>query len=63
MIKWKQSKGIKRKKEHSKVLKATPLSEQINLILIFFMCMSLSLDFKRDMIYGLEERLYCFSLS
>lgn len=61
--KMKTEQGNKTQKEHSKVLKATSLSEQINLILIFFMFKSLSLDFKRDMIYGLEGRLYCFPLS
>lgn len=61
--KMKTEQGNKMKKEHSKVLKTTPLSEQINLILNFFMFKFLSLDFKRDMIYGLEGRLYCFPLS
>lgn len=40
-------------KEHNQVLKAMPVSEQINLILILFLFKSLSLDFKRDMIYEL----------
>lgn len=49
-------------KQHSKVLKSTPISEQRNLSGIFFKFMSLSLDFKRDMIYGLRVRVYHFSV-
>lgn len=49
-------------KEHRKVLKAIPVSQQINLILIFFMFMSVSLDFKREMIYGLGGGVYHFSV-
>lgn len=49
-------------KQHSKVLKSTPIPEQINLIVIFFKSMSLSLDFKRDMICGLRVRVYHFSV-